>query len=71
MKMVVKNIEKMPNKILHESAREEKLAPMSKKRLMHSSSRLSTKSRPPKIPSCLAKQATRVHTINWSNISLC
>ncbi|KAM1379337.1 hypothetical protein ACFX2I_021235 [Malus domestica] len=59
--------EKMPNKILQEAAGEENLASVSKKRLMNSSPRLSTKGRPPKVPSPPAKQATRVQTINGKN----
>ncbi|KAB2634928.1 hypothetical protein D8674_042226 [Pyrus ussuriensis x Pyrus communis] len=59
--------EKMPNKILQEAAGEENLASASKKRLMNSSPRLSTKGRPPKVPSPPAKQATRVQTINGKN----
>ncbi|KAB2609867.1 GPI-anchored adhesin-like protein PGA55 [Pyrus ussuriensis x Pyrus communis] len=56
--------EKMPNT---EASGEENLASMSKKRLMNSSPRLSTKGRAPKVPPSPAKQAIRVQTINRKN----
>ncbi|XP_048428306.1 protein WVD2-like 7 isoform X2 [Pyrus x bretschneideri] len=59
--------EKMPNTILQEASGEENLASMSKKRLMNSSPRLSTKGRAPKVPPSPAKQAIRVQTINRKN----
>ncbi|CAN6550864.1 unnamed protein product [Malus baccata var. baccata] len=59
--------EKMPNTILQEASGEENPASMSKKRLMNSSPRLSTKGRAPKVPPSPAKQAIRVQTINGKN----
>ncbi|KAM0987630.1 hypothetical protein COP2_011987 [Malus domestica] len=59
--------EKMPETILQEASGEENLASMSKKRLMNSSPRLSTKGRAPKVPPSPAKQAIRVQTINGKN----
>ncbi|XP_068334043.1 protein WVD2-like 7 [Pyrus communis] len=59
--------EKMPNTILQEASGEENLASMSKKRMMNSSPRLSTKVRAPKVPPSPAKQAIRVQTINGKN----